>query len=125
VKIGDRIKKLRKQKDLKQAELAALVGVSVQVVSNWERHYTTIIPYDEIEKLARIFKVPATFILFGEEENRQMQVNESSNSYKPIQDIIHISLNRADNPLSDLPPEALEEIDNFLNYIKHKYKVDK
>ncbi len=38
--IGNRIKLKRNEKRLKQTELAKLVNVSSQVISNWERGYT-------------------------------------------------------------------------------------
>lgn len=61
---GDRIRFLRQKNNLLQQELADKVGVSRQVLSNWERDVTP----PDAEGLARLSKVlgmSADFILSG------------------------------------------------------------
>ena len=57
-------KKLRKQNNWTQPQLATKANVSSQVVSNWERGYTRPSP-DDIAKLSEIFDVRSDFILLG------------------------------------------------------------
>lgn len=66
--IGDRIRDLRDRRDLKQDELAKKIGVSRQVLSNWERGYT---PADTegIAKLAKILEVSVDYIIRGKEDD--------------------------------------------------------
>ena len=64
--LGKRIGILRRQKELKQDELAAVLGVSPQAVSKWENDQTcpdiTLLP-----KLAKLLGVSVDILLSGEE----------------------------------------------------------
>lgn len=53
--ISERIKSFRKEKGLTQKELGDLINKSPQVISNWERGYTTAINHDDITNLAKVF----------------------------------------------------------------------
>lgn len=66
--IGKRIKELRKELNWTQIELSEKVGVSSQVISNWERGYTSP-NHDDISKLSQIFNVSSDTILFGYDVN--------------------------------------------------------
>ena len=84
--IGQRIAELRKSKGLTQAELADMIGVSHQAVSQWERN----------ETLPDIMTIPALAEIFGEsvsallgvedvkgnaaEENRVIDTDENESS---------------------------------------------
>ncbi|ABZ83296.1 helix-turn-helix domain protein [Heliomicrobium modesticaldum Ice1] len=61
--IGNRIKHLRKQRGLTQPQLAKLLNVSPQVISNWERGYTPTIAPESIDKLASILETTSDFLL--------------------------------------------------------------
>ena len=65
--IGKRIASLRKEKGLKQEELAEMLGVSGQAVSKWENDQTcpdiSLLP-----KLARILGVSVDELLSGKQE---------------------------------------------------------
>ena len=64
--IGDKIRQRRKELGMTQAKLGKLIHKSAQVVSNWERGYTTGISADDLQHLAIAldtdvhFFVPAT-----------------------------------------------------------------
>lgn len=64
--IGQRIAELRKNKGLTQAELADLIGVSHQAVSQWERS----------ETLPDILTIPALAEIFGESISAVMGIEE-------------------------------------------------
>jgi transcriptional regulator with XRE-family HTH domain len=64
---GDRIKKLRKENGWKQRELGDRLGVSPQVISNWERGYSYP-DHKDVAQLAQIFGTTADYLL-GRVEN--------------------------------------------------------
>lgn len=60
--IGDSIKKLRKENGWTQQDLAKRINRSPQVVSNWERGYSSV-DQNDIALLSDVFKVPADVIM--------------------------------------------------------------
>ncbi len=68
--IGQRIAELRKQKDLTQAELADMLGVTHQAVSQWERS----------ETLPDILTLPKIAQIFGEDINAILGLEEPKGS---------------------------------------------
>ena len=61
--IGDRVKERRKYLGLTQIELGQRIHKSSQVVSNWERGYTTGISADDLQLLARALATDITFFV--------------------------------------------------------------
>ena len=62
MKIGDRIKELRKEKNFSQSQLARRIGVSQKAVDCWELG-TNEPKASYIVKLAELFEVSADFLL--------------------------------------------------------------
>lgn len=62
IKIGERIKEQRKGKGWTQKHLATLVNVSPQVISNWERDYTSP-DHDDIARLSEVLEVSSDYLL--------------------------------------------------------------
>ena len=62
MKIGDRIKELRKEKNFSQNQLARRIGVSQKAVDYWELG-TNEPKASYIVKLAELFEVSADFLL--------------------------------------------------------------
>ena len=58
--LKDKIKSLRKSKGLTQSQLGKLINKSSQVISNWERGYTSSINQDDIKNLANALSVSAS-----------------------------------------------------------------
>ncbi|EFF65338.1 DNA-binding helix-turn-helix protein [Selenomonas noxia ATCC 43541] len=56
--ISERIKYYRKENGLTQKELGFKINKSPQVISNWERGYTTTINQDDIVVLSGVFGIP-------------------------------------------------------------------
>lgn len=71
--LGKRIALLRRQKELKQDDLAGMLGVSPQAVSKWENDQTcpdiSLLP-----KLASILDVSVDELLSGKEETAAVKV---------------------------------------------------
>lgn len=61
-RVGERIKRLRKERGWTQAELAKKVNKSAQVISNWERGYSSL-DHEDVASLAKAFDVPADEIV--------------------------------------------------------------
>ena len=61
--IGDRIKERRRYLGLTQIELGQRIHKSSQVVSNWERGYTTGISADDLQLLAQALATDITFFV--------------------------------------------------------------
>ena len=64
--IGKRIQKLRKQRDYTQEDLAEMMNVSIQMISNLERGMKAI-RIDNLINLSRILDVSTDYILMGKE----------------------------------------------------------
>ena len=71
--IGDRIRNRRKELGLTQTELGQRVHKSSQVISNWERGYTTGIAAEDLQQLATalstdiIYFVPNSYTTISED----------------------------------------------------------
>lgn len=63
--IGERIRNLRDNRGFKQQDLANKIGISRQVLSNWERGYTPV-DAEGVVELAKILGVSSDYILYGQ-----------------------------------------------------------
>ncbi len=63
---GERIKKLRKSKDITQKELASALGISEQAISKWEKNLSNP-STKNLMKIAKIFDVSITYFYQPEE----------------------------------------------------------
>ncbi len=68
VTLGEKIASLRKNKDMTQAELARLMGVTDKAVSKWERNLSCP-DINSIPKLADIFDISVNDLLNNETVN--------------------------------------------------------
>lgn len=110
--LADRLKELRKSKKLTQTELGKILGVGKTTISMYETNNST--PNDEIKmKISEYFNVSLDYLL-GKTDSKNY--TDDSN--------ITIALN-SDRDYGDLPDEAIKEINNFIDYVKEKYKDKK
>lgn len=110
--LADRLKELRKSKKLTQTELGKILGVGKTTISMYETNNST--PNDEIKmKISEYFNVSLDYLL-GKTDIKNY--TEDPN--------ITIALN-SDYNYDDLPDEARKEINNFIDYVKEKYKDKK
>lgn len=113
--IGERIRKKRKEHKLTQAELAKQVNVSSQVISNWERGYTTP-DSEDVRNLAKALDVTTDF-LHGLDKKTTTDKEDKS----PIPEAVKAWL-RADN-LDDLSVHEQEDLaEDLADYFAMKRK---
>jgi DNA-binding XRE family transcriptional regulator len=67
-RFAERIRRLRLQQGLTQAEVARAAGISRRSYINWEHGDTVPYPGEGLRALATVFRVLPLFLLFGEEE---------------------------------------------------------
>lgn len=107
ITLGDRIKDLRKSNNLTQAELGKILGVGKTTVSMYETNNST--PSDDIKlKICEHFNISLDYLL-GKTNIRNYESKENT-----------VALHTDD--YDELPQEAKDEINNFIDYIKQKYK---
>jgi len=73
--VGERLSKIRKEKELTQAELAALVGYSEKFIGRVENGYKFGIQflYDVCEKA----DIPMDYLMFGNKPGRAYNINSN------------------------------------------------
>lgn len=74
MQLKDKIKSLRKSRGLTQSQLGKLINKSSQVISNWERGYTSSINQDDIKNLANALSVNVSDLL--EDVNNLNTIND-------------------------------------------------
>lgn len=105
-----RLKELREEKDLTQAQLSTQLQISASAIGMYEQGRRE--PDNEtLIKIANFFNVTIDYLLGR---------NDIKNPYQTI------AAHRSDDPTSPLPPEAIKSIEDFKKFIfeKHGIKYD-
>lgn len=76
-----RLKKLRFEKDITQAEFAKVIGVAQQTVGSWEKGNSAP-NYDMLNKIADYFNVSADYLLGRKSANKISLSSEQRNLLK-------------------------------------------
>lgn len=79
MKLGDKIIKLRKEKNLTQEDLANEIGVTRQTISNWELN-ETVPDLEQSKKLSNIFKVSLDELV--DNDNKEILIEKVSHTEK-------------------------------------------
>ena len=67
MKIGDKIRMLRKRKGLTQTELGEKLGVKTNAVSKWECGRVEDIPMSKVKAMSVLFDVTPSFLIDDEQ----------------------------------------------------------
>jgi len=123
--IGKRIKHSRKVKNLTQTQLAKQVNVSSQVISNWEREYTSP-NNDDIARLSKALEVSADYLI-GNAIKPGDAIRETRGNYGRIeQDFLEFlqdpELSLWFKEISESPEDQVEELRDFWEFIKNRKK---
>lgn len=106
--LGERLKALRIEKGISQTELAKYFNIAGSTLSQYESNQRT--PSDEIKlKFAEYFNVSLDYLL-GISDIRNHNSTE------------RVVALHSDTDYDDLPQEAKDEINNFIEFVKSKYK---
>lgn len=106
--LGKRIKKLRENKNLNQLEFSKILNISNTTLSQYEAGNRT--PSDEIkEKVADYFNVSVDYLL-GRTEKCNLE--DEGLKDKKIYNL----------DVSNLPEEAIKQIEDYIEFVKTKYK---
>ena len=68
MELGDRIRELRKSKQLTQEELAQCLGLQKSAIAKYEKGRVTNIKRETLLKMAHIFEVTPAYIIGGDEK---------------------------------------------------------
>ncbi|WP_438587647.1 helix-turn-helix domain-containing protein [Cetobacterium sp.] len=110
---GDRLKDLRRDKDLTQAQLAKFLNISPSSIGMYEKNRR--VPDTEIlKKFAEYFKVSVDYLI------GKTDIKESADDLIKNKQVT-IALHNDDGIDAELPDEAKKEIENFIEYVKNKY----
>ena len=105
ITLADRLKELRKSNNLTQEELGKILGVGKTTISMYENGNST--PNDEIKlKIADYFNTSVDYLL-------------GKTNIKNSEPTIAL---HSDYEYDELPKEAKDEINNFIEFVKQKYK---
>ncbi|OCB00423.1 helix-turn-helix domain-containing protein [Clostridium beijerinckii] len=107
--LKDRLKELRLERDLLQKDIAQILNLTTSAYGYYEQGKR--VPDSETIKILSNFYNVSSDYLLGMSDVRNY--TEDSN--------ITIALN-SDTHYDNLPKEAKDEINNFIEYIKQKYK---
>lgn len=102
----ERIEYLIKQKEINDKTFLNDLGFSKNALNEW-RSGVTKSYMSKIDAIADYFSVSTDYLL-GRTDNPA-----------PAGEVFALS---SDTPYDELPPEALEEIENFKQYVLQKYK---
>ena len=114
---ADRLKDERLKKGLTQTELAKTLFLGQTSVSKYESG-KQIPEMPTLQKIADFFDVSIDYLL------GKADIAKANDSLFDDSKETTIALH-SDTDYKDLPPEAKEEIYNFIDYIKNKYKDKK
>jgi transcriptional regulator with XRE-family HTH domain len=104
--VGERLRFLREEKELTQQQIADVINSTQQKISNYEKD--TVEPDCEtLIKLANFFNTTTDYIL-------------GRTNLRYSAEIPTVCL--PNDPINDLPKEAILELKQFTDYLIHKYK---
>lgn len=100
--LAKRLRKLRKEMGISQQELADRLSISRSTLAQYEVN-RRVPEFRTLTSLADFFNVSVDYLIG--------------------RDQCTLAANRVDDPMADLPPEARREIEEFTEFVRHKYKV--
>jgi len=116
--IGSRLRELRTEKDLTQAELGKVLGVGKTTISQYESE-TRKPDGDMLCRISNFFNISADYLL-GLSNIRTISPNvaETPAHYTPEVQAAH----RIDDPTDELPEEARKTIEEFKAFVLERHK---
>lgn len=107
--VGQRLKTARKNARLTMEQVSTRIEVSRQVVAYWESGRFMPMP-ENFPKIASLYSVSVDWLLGLEKGDAELG---------PIYAEAHLSFRSA---MTDLPPEAVEEISDFIQFVRQRQR---
>lgn len=104
--LENRLRSLREELGLKQTELAEQIKINRVTYNRYETGERQP-DLDTLKKLAVFFNVTTDYLL-GQSNIKT--------------EITTIAAHRTDDPMDDLPPEAIERVEEFIELMRIKYQ---
>lgn len=117
---NNRLKQIRKSKGLTQDALGLLINKSAQVISNWERGYTTTINQDDIQRLAKAFGMKISELI-DDQEYTSYDKSES-NQPKDLSTLLSQPEIIFDGEIYKLNDELRQGIHDAIEFVLYKSK---
>ena len=103
--IGDRLKKLRKEKKLTQKDMAEKLGIHSNTISMYEKGNRNI-PSTMIKKISDTFNVSTDYLLRGEEKNGKQEFSSLDETLLNDENYLNLTLK---NMLKDSQMVAFQD----------------
>lgn len=117
---GERIRHLRNNANLTQEKFGEIFNVKKNTVSQWESEVSE--PDDEMKKkICKHFNVTLDWLLGLSDIKNPMVHEETKLNIDPHTEIVELY----GGGIDDLPPEAIDELNTLIAYVRSKYKKDK
>ena len=117
--LSTKLKELRAKKDMSQAELAEILGVTQQAVGRWEKELN-MPDIETLKKIADYFHVTTDYLLGNEPEGTKKgyyldaETAEIANALKEGDGMLRVMFDTVRN----LPPEKMKEAASYIEYLK-------
>ncbi|EGT3605394.1 helix-turn-helix transcriptional regulator [Clostridium perfringens] len=112
--LNNRLKSLRNEKGVLQKDVAEYLKISTSAYGFYEQG-KRIPDVETLNKLSDYYNVSIDYLLGKSniKESAEDIIND---------DILTLALHNKNGIDNELPEEAKKEIDDFIQYVKHKYK---
>jgi transcriptional regulator with XRE-family HTH domain len=109
---GDRLRMLREEKNITQKELGKILNVSDRVIGYYEANDR--FPRDEniLRNISEYFDVSLDWLL-------GLSLSKTPVKYNALSDILN------GFKIAELPKEAINSINEYIEYVKNKYSSEK
>lgn len=121
LRFNERIKEIRKNKGLTQKALGRLINKSAQVISNWERGYTTTINQDDIRNIARAFNIKISELM-SDDEYATYNKSDERKQPKDLTKFLNQTEIMFDGETYKLNPESRQKLRNALEFAFYEAK---
>ncbi len=115
MQIGEKIRKIRELKGLKQENIATALGMSVTAYGNLERGDTNL-TYDKLEEIAKAMEVTVSDIINLPEE---FTIHNITNSHVAVAQL-GCNYGNINNPEVEGYKIAIEKLDAQVEYLKRQ-----
>jgi len=122
-KVGNHLKRLRKEKGMTQVQIAKMFGISSSTISRWENQCN--IPIAEMDKWLAVFgdKLVVSFEKEGSLKADRKICTKCENSYcpiKPEEKTVGLVIQH-----TEVPEQCPYELEHLMSTQKHNPSVDK